>query len=383
MWAALIKFLGSPVAKIGGLAFKGWQIILAATIVAAAVGTTGYVAIKHNETRDVVILIGGVNTSIENCWFKGEPSDGETFGALNQSLIHVGYTFPYLRGCPTAALPYTSSGNDIAVYSYATGSPGTMAGDYWAPANYGACDPNTHTLEQDIKNLETMIEKYRGIYPNARFHLVGHSLGGLVALIGAADYVRKYDGTIAQVITLDSPLHGRAMPGSNFFNVALPALTSAALNIAGLCYDPNNLLGQTFNAMGQGQGNDAENLVGILASHGVPVYTLGNVDDCLYKSGLCLSTAFGDPDVTTTQFVDGAYQRQYSLGSSIGGAEVIPGVTLFGGHGAIMLDPGTTQEISWLLTQAPSVTLSYTTSPGADHASHQSVLFRWRQRRAR
>jgi len=248
---------------------------------------------------------------------------------------------------------------------------------HWAPRSFSACAPNTNTLDKDSQNLAALLDAYAAVYPDAHFELVGHSLGGVVALQGATDYVRHNGrAIITKVITLDSPLHGRG--GGQ---AAGSFVVSRTLNIAGKCSakTPDTELGQTLNAMAQGTGNLAETETAILASHGVEVYTLGNLDDCLYQQGVCLTVASAlilglnsvstnvlqaIPDETSTQFIDGAYQRQYHLGQN---------GTWPGGHGAILSDPQSVPDIVWLLVHAPSATLYATVSNTAAPQLHVFV----------
>lgn len=57
MWTAIAKFLEYPIAKIGRLAFKGWQIILATAIIVAAVSIASPAA--HAASSGATIRITG------------------------------------------------------------------------------------------------------------------------------------------------------------------------------------------------------------------------------------------------------------------------------------------------------------------------------------
>lgn len=140
-----------------------------------------------------------------------------------------------------------------------------------------------------------------------------------------------------------------------------------------------------MNALTQDRGNLAENEMAILAAHGTEVYTLGNLDDCLYQRGTCPSqiativlkyggvgagaitgggALLAIPDETSSQFIDEAYQRQYHLGQS---------GTWPGGHGAILNDTQSVPDIVWLLAHAPSATLYATVSTNAAPQLHVFV----------
>ncbi|GEM_PF-2225401 len=387
MWSALQHFLQSQLLKIGGLSIKGVHLVVITTVLVAGAGAgVGVYITNHNsssssQARTVVVTINGVNTSLDaNCQYSRDANGKGTFDDIDQALVHEGFTDPYQAGCPTASTSTAPAGTtgsdagsrlDIAEYSYAD-SPGQMLGGHWAPDSFTACAPNTNSLEKDSQNLAALLDAYHSAYPDAHFELVGHSLGGLVALQGATDYVKDghaHDGLITKVITLDSPLHGRSAN-----NVAGAALVTEALNIAGECPFANSLLGQAFNALAQGQGNLAENDAAILAAHGAEVYTLGNLDDCLYQRGVCpaqvaslLGAAGGGaallaiPDETSSQFIAEAYQRQYHLGQ----AGSWPG-----GHGAILTDEQSVADIAWLLAHAPSAAISAITPDNAPPQLH-------------
>ena len=72
----------------------------------------------------------------------------------------------------------------------------------WIPHIYNACDMNNQSLADDIKDLGSMLTAYQKVFPRATFTLVGHSLGGLVALQGAYNFaITQHHSGIAKVIT--------------------------------------------------------------------------------------------------------------------------------------------------------------------------------------
>jgi len=89
------------------------------------------------------------------------------------------------------------------MYSYAGGE---VNDGKWFPNKY---DPkNTgQPIEISIKQLNDLIEQFSVINPNARFILVGYSLGGRIAF----EYISKYaenNWRIKGVVTLNTPLVG-------------------------------------------------------------------------------------------------------------------------------------------------------------------------------
>jgi pimeloyl-ACP methyl ester carboxylesterase len=69
--------------------------------------------------------------------------------------------------------------------------------------------------------LDAQLRRWRGAYPNATFDLIGHSLGGAVAVYWAASVATPdEERSIHSIITLDSPLGG--YPRSYADNFFLP-----------------------------------------------------------------------------------------------------------------------------------------------------------------
>ena len=157
-----------------------------------------------NTPQNVVILVGGMNTSIDNQCHEG------TFNQLITAYLmkEIGVANPYQNGCNAQSLSYLNSPSSIALFSYKQGQMDEQHG-VWIPHTYSPCDVNNQSLSDDIKDLSAMITAYQKVFPRATFTLVGHSLGGLVALQGAYNFsITQHHGGIAKVITLDSPLEG-------------------------------------------------------------------------------------------------------------------------------------------------------------------------------
>jgi hypothetical protein len=102
--------------------------------------------------------------------------------------------------------------DSIVAYSYRGGS--LVAGGLWQPAPYECADSRDQSLVQDVDVLDTQLASLLAIHPGAAFHLVGFSLGGLVAFAEVArlttvdGWTLPNGGRIATVVTLDSPLGG-------------------------------------------------------------------------------------------------------------------------------------------------------------------------------
>jgi hypothetical protein len=157
-----------------------------------------------NTPQNVIIFLGGMNTSIDNQCHEG------TFDQLITAYLvkEIGVANPYLNGCNAQSQSYLNSPSSIAFFSYKQGQMDEEHG-VWMPHTYGPCDVNNQSLSDDINDLSDMLTAYQKVFPRATFTLVGHSLGGLVALQGAYNFaITQHHSGIAKVITLDSPLEG-------------------------------------------------------------------------------------------------------------------------------------------------------------------------------
>ena len=110
------------------------------------------------------------------------------FGYIRQRLTMCGFDYYDKR---------------FLMYSY-TG--GEVNEEKWFPNKYGPMNTG-QPIEISIKQLNDLIEEFSSIHPNARFILVGYSLGGRIAF----EYISKYvnnNGKIKGVVTLNTPLAG-------------------------------------------------------------------------------------------------------------------------------------------------------------------------------
>jgi hypothetical protein len=100
----------------------------------------------------------------------------------------------------------------IAGFSYRGGNVDGAGG--WQPLPYSCADSRDQSLAADDDLLKAQIAALAVAHPGARFHLVGFSLGGLVAFaylatLGGPDGAALPAGTtLGSVSTLDSPLGG-------------------------------------------------------------------------------------------------------------------------------------------------------------------------------
>ena len=65
-------------------------------------------------------------------------------------------------------------------------------------------------IKSHIRNLEKIYEKY----PNSEFYILGHSLGGIIALTGAANS-EKINSQTKSIVTVSSPIRGVSKSDEN------------------------------------------------------------------------------------------------------------------------------------------------------------------------
>lgn len=330
VWQSITAFFGSQVANIGGVGLKIWQVFL--TVIVIIAGTSGgifYLSYSLNKNlqtptaQNVIVIVGGLNTNISS----GSCTVDSFDPLITELTSTLHFTNPYSTGCPPAQNMNNSS-ISVAYFSYLGGKINSNTG-VWEPQPYGRCAPDSTPLVNDDTAFYDMLYAYRTHYPNARFTIIGHSLGGLVALTGAADFVDHFGPNIIdKVITLDSPLHG--VPDKMWAG-ELSDGSSECVFFTGPVI-------QSLNAVYRNQ--DATKLdVLHLEAEGTSVYTLGNDADCLYQNvAFCTPGILKSFGVTSflndgqTQYEDSAFTRTYHLPepfSSLFKLEVP-------GHGAIL-----------------------------------------------
>jgi hypothetical protein len=109
-------------------------------------------------------------------------------------------------------LGYSAAGSapTILQYSYRGGTMAAGPRWRWQPAAYEPCD-TVQPVSRSAGMLRGMLLAYRARYPYTTFELVGHSLGGLVALQALGDerfLAQLGSWGIDKLITIDAPLNG-------------------------------------------------------------------------------------------------------------------------------------------------------------------------------
>jgi hypothetical protein len=351
MWQSITAFFGSQVASFGGIGLKIWQIAL--TVIVVIAGTTGgvfylsYSLDKNQQSataQNVIVLVGGLNTYISSgsCTVGGFT----TLVSTLQSTLH--FSNPYDSGCPPTR-NMNSNPINLAYFSYLGGTMNSQTG-VWKPKPYTRCAPDSTSLVNDDTTFYDMLYAYRTHYPNAHFTIIGHSLGGLVALTGATDIVDHFGPNIIdKVITIDSPLHG--VPDKMWSGEFSDGNSE--------CIFWTGPVIQSLNAVYKNQ-NETKLDVSLLEGKGTSVYTLGNDADCLYQNIVfCTPGILKSFGVTSflndgqTQYEASAFTRTYHIPEAI--SSLVKGEVP--GHGAILSNAAALKDLTRFVL-APNISIT-------------------------
>lgn len=138
----------------------------------------------HNEEETYLIFLSGLDSCCD-----GTPYNQMGFEYIRNQFNRVGLAY---------------DDEHFLMYSY-TG--GEVKAGRWYPNPYNSVDTG-QPVQFGVIRLKDMINEFTLHHPEARFILVGHSLGGRIAFDYAAKYHMEKPGAIKAVITLNSPLIG-------------------------------------------------------------------------------------------------------------------------------------------------------------------------------
>lgn len=332
---AIALVLVSPGAVAGAVAAAGPQAatVTGATVTGARVEATAWLDAPGTRPS-VVILIAGLCSSLTS---DSLPAAFEGSNGLATRLRAEGWT-----------------ADEILAFSYRGGTV-DVAGR-WTPEPYACEDTRQRTIAEDAATLDRQIRGILERRPGTDVHVVGYSLGGVVAvaylalLESTGAWTLPGDGRLASVVSLDSPLGG------------LP-FVEAACGIAGdVCAAvepgpaPPSLVDlSTVWSTGTGRPAGADRSLGRLfgrslsnqslaalaaESHDVAVLTVGNVRDWVYAP-IGLFRGF-------VNFVDTQWVRSGAAGSGLyaraidSGPATCPDDDPTGAacnHGHVLIDP--------------------------------------------
>jgi len=260
----------------------------------------------------VVVFLEGIATDLLaeeiEMWRAScqEPFLDPTFGNIKQSLYQTGLNCDsYLR------------------YSY---NGGSIQARQWIPNTY-SCDDSGQRLQLSVNHLLRMLSDYKREYPNTSFILVGHSLGGAVALEALDQILTSNSGlesSLAAIITIDSPLNHVSRDNQRDFKKVIPNIVLPFNCPARLLSESSvaKQIGDLTSNNRQRIRTEREILVTRARASGIKVMTVGNVQDCLWNPNSCgVPTPKGKnsfwADESMTQVIATAdYPQLYGLGTA-------------------------------------------------------------------
>jgi pimeloyl-ACP methyl ester carboxylesterase len=218
-------------------------------------------------------------------------------GGYGSDLATVGAAFAPLR----VAFLARDSNTKFAQYSY-----NGLNAQTCAPLDYQSGDTSQDFATSEKRLLDTVYLLHAQCGAS-HIVVVGHSLGGLIALHALSDNPM---GEVTDVATIDSPLGG-----------APPSVIGTCVD-AGLCADGpvTGTLSDLYMHWDQ-TATDNSARVSKLASAHIRVTAWGNQGDCLYAPSSCVPLAgylVGRLDARDTQWlgVDRAMRRDYTAQKS-------------------------------------------------------------------
>lgn len=281
------------------------------------VGTYPFESETWTRTRKVIIFLAGLTSEL-HCKGGGCASRDCVNPAGVTLFLDIKHGLATERG-------YHPS-RDFLDYSYAGGCVDENGS--WHPYPYFS-EHTWNRVEDDLDDLDWLVKQYRQKDPNTTFILVGHSKGGMIAFEYARWAIQSSDyepGTIAMVVTLDSPLHG--VPASAIQEWWFPFVIEDIFGVGGLGTPLTHQLTEWYD---QGPDRYVENwqTESKMYQNEIMVVTLGSYDDLL----MC-------PNETQV-VVTASHSECRSLGNDVN--------ALDSGHSRIKTDPDIIKLIGTLI----------------------------------
>lgn len=181
---------------------------------------------------------------------------------------------------------------------------GNMRSGVWVPNAYDCADTG-EGIRAATEQLRSMLRQFLAGNPNTSFVLVGHSLGGNIAMAHAVGVAQAGDPLlgVTGIVTVDSPLLG--VSSGKSFSLALSCSTlgdQTTRDLTALYWNwPRQLDEDTAT-------------VALAGRQGLKIETIGNQNDCLYweNNRGCFDLGSTWHDDRFSQYIP-AVQTQYSV----------------------------------------------------------------------
>jgi hypothetical protein len=185
-----------------------------------------------------------------------------------------------------------------------------MEGDTWHNNEDDELLPITQSIHNtSVEMLHRQLEAYKGVHPEATFVLVGHSLGGVVAMeevLQNVDNSTDYQpGFISTLITIDSPLLGVPREFANLLT------NFAFLQCATTEGDAFNEL-VAIESRKEQHRNYLGRAIDRVQDKGVSTITAGNNFDCVLAPQICIRDSPVRGDIET-QFIPSALVEEFNI----------------------------------------------------------------------
>jgi pimeloyl-ACP methyl ester carboxylesterase len=159
-----------------------------------------------------------------------------------------------------------------------------------------------------------MMTNYRAAHPGAQFVLIGHSLGGEIALQASAQVPA---GAIARVVTIDSPLAGASRSNLKHFTRLIGPYASLA-GCSSVLWNSDAVrdIATLHNKATRQQAKKAAAaIVEAGRVKGIRYMTVGNKSDCLWKPTACKIRGSWHDDSATMTITSANRSKLYPLGT--------------------------------------------------------------------
>jgi pimeloyl-ACP methyl ester carboxylesterase len=160
----------------------------------------------------------------------------------------------------------------------------------WRHNIYHQDDPLNTPLIDSADHLHQLLTDYHAKYPNTTFTLVGHSLGGVVAIEALIQDFGSLTELVSTIVTIDSPVNG--IPDGGLREAFA---TIGRLHPRFQCALDGDVYWQLRERyVREGYRNTLRSLANQAGQQGITIVTIGNNVDCLWFPNACFFPLGGD-----------------------------------------------------------------------------------------